>query len=188
MRMIASSLPTFASALILALIMTLSLPVTPAHATEIDDFSKNPAARWAFFADTVMGGVSTGQASFPDAALRLTGTVSTENNGGFIQARLKLPERMPKDATALVLRVRGNGAGYFVHLRTGATILPWQYYQAAFPTSGSWSEIRLPFTAFAPSTKLLRQTPDPASVRSVAIVAFGADYEADVWVDWIGWE
>ena len=40
---------------------------------------------WAYLADTVMGGVSRGGAEFSAGVLRLTGQVSTKNNGGFIQ-------------------------------------------------------------------------------------------------------
>ena len=169
----------------LAVAMTLSLP---ADAKEIEDFSGGSAQRWDFFSDQVMGGVSTGRASFPDGALRLTGTVSTANNGGFIQARLKLPERLPENASALVMRVRGNGDTYYVHLRTGGTLLPWHYYQAAFPTGGDWQVVRLPLDSFKASTRMVRSKPAPASVRSVAVVAYGHDHEADVSVDWIGWE
>lgn len=171
-----------------ALVLAMTLTALPAHATEIEDFSGAAAQRWDFFSDRVMGGVSTGQAAFPDGALRLTGTVSTANNGGFIQARLKLPERMPDNASAIVLRVKGNGDRYYMHLRTGGTMLPWHYYQASFPTSSGWSVVRLPFEAFKPSTRMVRQTPAPGSVRSVAVVAYGHDHEADVSVDWIGWE
>ena len=39
---------------------------------------------WAYLADTVMGGVSQGTANFSDGAIRLSGQVSTKNNGGFI--------------------------------------------------------------------------------------------------------
>ena len=45
---------------------------------------------WAYLADTVMGGVSQGRAEFSSDALRLTGKVSTENNGGFIQVRTRV--------------------------------------------------------------------------------------------------
>ena len=45
---------------------------------------------WAFLADTVMGGVSRGNAEFIPGALRLTGNVSTKNNGGFIQVRTRI--------------------------------------------------------------------------------------------------
>lgn len=170
------------------LAMTISLFTAPANATEIEDFAAAPAARWDFFSDRVMGGVSSGEVKFPDATLRLTGTVSTANNGGFLQARLKLADRMPDTAQGLVLRVRGNGDRYFVHLRTGGTLLPWQFYQASFETTSEWVDVHLPFTAFKASTRMLRTTPAPASVRSVAVVAYGHDHEADVSVDWIGWE
>lgn len=155
--------------------------------TPIDDFGQGAQGRWQFFSDQVMGGVSTGDAQVAQSRLRLTGEVSTANNGGFIQARLKLDKRLPEAARALVLRVRGNGAGYFVHLRTGGTLLPWQYYQAPFATRADWTEVELPFAAFKPSGGMLRAEPAPASVRSVAIVAYGSDYTADVSVDWIGW-
>jgi len=173
---------------IAALAMILALAAPPANATEIDDFSGDPAARWGFFTDQVMGGVSTGETRFSGGALQLTGDVSTANNGGFIQARLRLAERMPEGARAVVLRVRGNGARYYVHLRTGGTMLPWHYYQAPFETSADWTEVRLPFSAFVPSTRMVRRSPDPASVRSIAVVAYGADYRADLSVDWIGYE
>lgn len=171
-----------------ALAMTISLLTAPANATEIEDFAATPAARWDFFSDRVMGGVSSGKVDFPDATLRLTGTVSTANNGGFIQARLKLADRMPGEARALVLRVRGNGDRYFVHLRTGGTLLPWHFYQASFETSSDWAVVRLPFTEFKASTRMIRAAPAPGAVRSVAVVAYGHDHEADVSVDWIGWE
>ena len=45
---------------------------------------------WAYLADTVMGGVSQGGAEFAAGALRLTGQVSTKNNGGFIQVRTRV--------------------------------------------------------------------------------------------------
>ena len=48
-------------------------------------------ARWAYLADTVMGGISVGKAevtsSGSETGIRLSGRVSTENNGGFIQIR-----------------------------------------------------------------------------------------------------
>ena len=47
--------------------------------------------QWAYLADTVMGGISEGTAQFEDQGtsqvIRLSGEVSTANNGGFIQVR-----------------------------------------------------------------------------------------------------
>lgn len=135
---------------------------------------------WTYLADTVMGGVSRGQARMDGGAIRLTGQVSTANNGGFIQSRTDMPEGLPQGAEGLVIRVRGNGARYVIHLRTRSTRLPWQYYQAGFQATAGWQDIRLPFAAFERSGSLLARVPTPDSVRSIGLVAFGQDYTADV--------
>ncbi len=154
-----------------------------AETSLIDDFSDRTGP-WRFFTDQVMGGVSTGKArvTTQDGAwfLRLTGSVSTENRGGFIQARRDLPGGLPQNATALRIKVRGDGQRYFIHLRTRGTMLPWQYYQAGFQTGADWREITLPFSAFKPSGSLLRATPRPDRVTSVALMAYGRDHQADV--------
>jgi hypothetical protein len=60
-------------------------------------FADNPASRWRFFTDTVMGGVSAGNMAFhsePNQRFaRLTGLVSTANNGGFIQMQMQMKSR-----------------------------------------------------------------------------------------------
>lgn len=148
------------------------------------------AARWQYFSDQVMGGVSQGRAfldtSEGDAALRLVGDVSTENRGGFIQARFELDSPVPADAQGVVLEARGNDQLYFIHLRTRGTVLPWQYYQAGFDARGTWQEFRLPFSAFEPSGNLLRRNLRPESIRSLGVVAYGRDHQADVSVRAVG--
>jgi hypothetical protein len=89
----------------------------------------------------------------------MTGTVSTENNGGFIQMRLDLPPGAAAGATGVRLIVRGNSQRYFVHLRTSGTRLPWQYYQAGFEVGPDWAEVRLPLEAFRPSGAMLARVP-----------------------------
>ena len=149
-----------------------------------------PLGSYRFFTDQVMGGVSTGEARVVGAEgarhLTLTGSVSTENRGGFIQARADLDVPFPANARGVVIRVRGNGERYFVHLRTRGTILPWQYYQAGFETTKDWRELRLPFTAFAASGPLLRDVPRPETVTSLAAVAYGRDHEAELSFEWLG--
>ncbi len=150
----------------------------------IEDFKLQPETRWRFIADTVMGGVSTGQVEFVrengSIHAHLTGNVSTENNGGFIQIRMKLPTSLPRKTVGVRLVVRGNKQRYFVHLRTSGTILPWQYYQAGFDVTQEWSEVRLPFTDLQASGRLLRTIPRPGSLKSIGIVAFGRDHEAEI--------
>lgn len=150
--------------------------------TVFEDFEDRPQTRWEFITDTVMGGVSSGQVSFEKqgatAFARMTGNVSTENRGGFIQFRRQIDE-VPPDATkGIRLVVRGNNQKYFVHLRTQGTVLPWQYYQAVFEASATWTEVRLPLSDFQPSGRLLRATPTVASLTSIGVVAFGRDHQA----------
>lgn len=149
-----------------------------------DDFSDAPESKWTYVADTVMGGVSVGQVQFLSEGevdfARLTGSVSTDNNGGFIQFRRKLPDYPDAGISGIRIMVRGNGERYFVHLRTRGTVLPWQYYQAEFTTTDKWTEIQIPLSDFEPSGRILRSTPAPNAITSVGIVAYGRDHEAQV--------
>lgn len=158
--------------------------------TIIEDFTMQPETRWRFFTDQVMGGVSTGGVAFAQedgtSFARMTGHVSTANRGGFIQMRLDLASPPPEGTTGVRLIVRGNAQRYFVHLRTGGTLLPWQYYQAGFDVSESWTEVRLPLDAFEASGALLRGLPDPANLTSVAVVAYGRDHDAQIDVREVG--
>lgn len=150
----------------------------------IENFKSQPATRWQFITDTVMGGVSTGKIDFinqnGDAFARMTGNVSTDNNGGFIQFRMNLSTPLPKEALGLRLVVRGNTQRYFLHLRTSGTFLPWQYYQAGFDVSNGWAEVFLPFKDFKASGAFLKNVPSPEDIQSIGIVAFGRDHMAEI--------
>ena len=183
--------PLFLAAVILggALLPALADGPRPADFT-IEDFTMQPETRWRFFTDQVMGGISTGGVAFAQedgqAYARMTGRVSTANRGGFIQMRLDLTSPPPEGTTGVRLVVRGNGQRYFVHLRTGWTLLPWQYYQAGFDVTESWSDVRLPLDAFSASGALLRSVPGPVSLTSVAVVAYGRDHDARIDVREVG--
>ncbi len=171
----------------LATVITLILSgYTPALASDmlIDDFKQQPETRWRFFADTVMGGKSSGQVQFENeeghAHARMTGNVSTANNGGFIQIRMKLQHAAPENTIGIRLLVRGNDQRYFVHLRTGGTILPWQFYQAGFDVTRTWTEVRPPLTEFKASGPILRNVPRASSLTSIAIAAYGRNHDADI--------
>lgn len=165
-------------------------PTVSSEPTTIEDFTMQPQARWRFFTDGVMGGVSSGQVVFMQNGdrpyARMIGRVSTANRGGFIQMRLDLPSPPPKGSTGVRLVVRGNDQRYFVHLRTTGTILPWQYYQAGFLVTRGWTEVRLPLDAFLASGPLLRTEIQPHSLTSVAVVAYGRDHEAEIDVREVG--
>ena len=99
-----------------------------------------------------MGGVSSGGLTTDNLAgrscLRLQGEVSLDNNGGFIQGALNMPEEVLADIEAyrgIVLDVYGNHEEYNVHLRTGNLWLPWQSFRATFTAVPHWQRLYLPF-------------------------------------------
>ena len=101
---------------------------------------------WKFFSDQVMGGVSEGKTSIEkdegNFFLRLEGTVSTKNNGGFIQVRKNIENMKDTNFKGIKIRSRGNDIEYFIHIRTRFTLLPWQYYQGNFNCFlSNWSSI-----------------------------------------------
>ena len=59
-----------------------------------ESFNEDSQKRWEFITDQVMGGVSFGKKQLLEeknfSFIRITGFVSLENNGGFIQARRNL--------------------------------------------------------------------------------------------------
>lgn len=171
--------------LLVAVLLTIGASVHAiAEKIVFEDFKTDPSARWTFVADTVMGGVSTGNVTFSKEGAasfaRLAGTVSTENRGGFIQFRRRLDAPPPEGTKGIRIVARGNDQRYFVHLRTRGTLLPWQFYQSGFDVTGAWTEIRLPLSSFKASGRLLRPTPAAGSLTSIGIVAYGRDHQARV--------
>ena len=135
---------------------------------------------WAYLADTVMGGVSRGGAEFSAGALRLTGQVSTKNNGGFIQVRTRVDPNQAVGKSGIKIKVKGNGDIYYLHVRNASARLPWQYYTASFETSEKWKNITISFDEFEKSATLMPRKLKPDSIKTIGLVAYGKDYEADV--------
>lgn len=152
-----------------------------------------PAAdrAWDYLADTVMGGVSTGAATRETVGsrtvLHLSGEVSTANRGGFVQMRTALPDGLPDAARGLVLRLRGNGERYFVHLRGRATLLPWQFWQSPFETGPDWAVVRLAWGDFSAKGCFIPGRLAPETIRSIGLAAYGRDHVADLWLSDLGW-
>ena len=151
--------------------------------------TEDMARFWRFVTDGVMGGVSRGGLEFardPDGTdfARMTGTVSTANNGGFIQFRAGVDFAAlvegGADPAGVRLRVRGNGETYFVHLRTRSNRRPWHYFAASFPSTAEWRDIDLPFAGFRHSGSLTDAPPVIRDIISIGIVAYGRDHEADL--------
>ena len=158
----------------------------------IDNFDADSMVRWNYVSDQVMGGVSEGSAKMVtdsdtgDSYAHMVGSVSTANNGGFIQLRTSLSAGVDKKAAGVYIKARGNGQKYYIHLRTRGTMLPWQYYQGTFDVSDQWQVIRLPLDAFKASGSWIRKSALPKSIRSIGIVAYGRNHQADIQISEIG--
>jgi hypothetical protein len=156
----------------------------------IHDFNTNAQGQWSYVSDQVMGGVSEGSLIFSQVESQtyahMKGNVSTENNGGFIQFRTDVKNIDKEQVNGIYLNVRGNGEKYYIHLRTSGTIMPWHYYASDFFAGKKWQTIKLPLDSFLPSSAWLRKSVKPTRIKSLGVVAFGRDYEADIQVAEIG--
>lgn len=136
---------------------------------------------WEFVADTVMGGVSSGQITQGDVAgrkaTRLTGDVSLDNNGGFIQMAADL--RVDASGwTGIAVDLTGNGAEYDIRLRTDQLQRPWQSFRTGFRAPRTWTTLKFPFVDFdSHNTTMVF---DPAQLRRIGILAVGEAMEADI--------
>lgn len=164
--------------------------VVSAQSLLIDDFSQRDGrsalgTEWRGFTDRVMGGRSDMQVGYVDgpegSALRLRGQVRLDNNGGFIQARVPLSadgDFAADDFAGVAIRTRGAPGPYYLHLRTSDTRRPWQYYRAPIEVSDQWQDQVIPFSAF--EARSIRQPLDLGALRSLAVVAYGEAFEADI--------
>lgn len=157
----------------------------------IDDLSRpfpltSLGTVWEVVTDGVMGGLSRGAARREAVAgrdaIRMTGDVRTENNGGFVQMALDLShDGGAVDAggwTGIVVDVCGPPEGYNLHLRTSDITRPWQSYRSGFRTAATWQRVTLPFASFAPHRT---EAPlDLRRLRRIGIVAIGRAFRADL--------
>ncbi len=107
---------------------------------------------WGAVNDDVMGGVSRGGARIIDGVLHFRGILSLENNGGFSSVRSAGPTLDLGPATAIVLRIRGDGRTYRLQLSTDASLRGARIsYQAPFETRrGEWTEVVVPLSSLEP--------------------------------------
>ena len=147
--------------------------------------------RWSFFTDGVMGGLSEGNAIISSIdgvpCYKMTGNVTTENNGGFIQIRTIIdPLIKTKDYTGIYLKIFGNNKNYSLHIRTPFTLAPWQYYSHQFKAENKWLEIKAPFANFKKSNIYQPRELQNQYLKSIGLVAGFDNFIADVCLAEIG--
>ena len=181
------------------LFCSLTLPAT-ASALErslrtLMNFDNSPQEpRWVALNDGVMGGRSIGGPTIAQGLLEFTGELSLANNGGFSSVRSVGRNFDLSDASAVVLRVRGDGRRYQLRLATharhrGAPVS----YGAGFDTTvGEWAEVRVPLASLAPTVRgaSLQGPPlDPSQVREIGLlIADKREGTFALSVDWIAVE
>ena len=141
---------------------------------------------WRGFSDRVMGGISDAAFGGDDIAgkkcARMTGDVTRESNGGFIQMAMSFGGRDAElDASGydgLELLVYGNNEDYNVHIRTADCGWYDQSYRATIFAKPEWQIVRLPWDAFKPNG--LEAPLDIARINRIAILGWMREFKADI--------
>ena len=149
-------------------------------------FTKENARYWQYISDQTMGGVSNGQAILDKDGdmifARLTGNVSTANNGGFIQIRTNFSFvdliNTNKDLKGVLLNTKGNGETYHIFIRTSEDRSYRDFYSATFTTNDNWEIVDLPFSKF--KHRYSNRSLDGNDIRTFGIVAYGRNFYSDV--------
>ena len=149
-------------------------------------FTEENAKYWQYISDQTMGGVSDGQAILDKDGdmifARLTGNVSTANNGGFIQIRTNFSFvdliNTNKDLKGVLLNTKGNGETYHIFIRTSEDRSYRDFYSATFTTNDNWEIVDLPFSKF--KHRYSNRSLDGNDIRTFGIVAYGRNFYSDV--------
>ncbi|QCX02321.1 CIA30 family protein [Aggregatimonas sangjinii] len=117
----------------------------------ICDFSNDEVVKnWYVVDDGVMGGLSEGSFNSTSAGNALySGTVRTENNGGFSSVRYGFKTKDVSNYKTVKLRLKGDGKSY--QFRVKADRDTRYSYINSFETSGEWETISLSLASFYPS-------------------------------------
>ncbi|EED30915.1 NADH:ubiquinone oxidoreductase complex i intermediate-associated protein 30 [gamma proteobacterium NOR5-3] len=149
----------------------------------IDDFADaeqaSNGARWQYISDRVMGGVSDGTAHHGPVggrlALELCGTVSLDNNGGFIQIALDLNTAGAAmdagRASGVAVCLCGDDGRYAINLRTTDTQRPWQSYRSQVDSTRDWKTHYLPFSGF--QAHRIESPLNSHRLRRIGLIAIG---------------
>jgi hypothetical protein len=145
-----------------------------------------PGAGWRGFSDRVMGGISNAELASATIAgkncIQLTGNVTRESNGGFIQMALYFgrdnDELNGSDYKGVELLVYGNNEDYNLHIRTSDCGWHDESYRTTFYAEPTWKKIRVPWEAFEANNV---ETPlNSAHLQRIAILGWMREFTADV--------
>jgi hypothetical protein len=141
-----------------------------------------PGARWRGFTDRVMGGVSNAEFNRDMVSgkrcVRMTGNVTRDNGGGFVQMALYLNGADLSKYKGLELIVYGNDEDYNVHIRTSDCGWHDESYRATFHAESRWQTVRIPWNKFKPNGVTVDL--NTAAVERVGLLGWMRDFTADL--------
>ncbi len=188
---------TFAALLLLCSVSLSATSLLPQESpmrllVSFDNGPEEP--RWVAVNDGVMGGRSSGGPLVAGGQLQFSGALSLENNGGFSSVRSVGRDFDLSDATAVVLRVLGDGRRYQLRLATDARYRGVAIsFGAEFDTrAGEWMDVRVPLDSLQPTVRgstLTCPTMDATQVRELGLlIADKREGAFALTVDWIAVE
>jgi len=132
-------------------IILMLLILTFMNTQTVYEFQKNSNPRdWNIVDDVVMGGRSNGRFTINSEGKGVfSGSVSTENNGGFSSVRYQTAKIKTTPDSKLVLHLKGDGKAY--QLRIKDRVNTYYSYITTFQTSGEWEVISIPLSDLYPS-------------------------------------
>lgn len=149
-------------------------PASPQRDTLFDFGTEAEVRSWFTVNDDVMGGISRARLVPAGSGIaRFEGALSLENNGGFATIRSKASDLELEGATALRLRVKGDGRTYWFSALTTDRRSEIRTWQKKFATeAGVWQEITIPIDELV-LTVMGRRLPTaprlaPSDIRSFA--------------------
>jgi hypothetical protein len=153
---------------------------------EADEEVLAPGARWRGFSDRVMGGVSDAEFGTATVAgkrcIRLTGRVTRDSGGGFIQMALDLGSGGADfDGSAYAgveFLVYGNNEDYNVHVRTADCGWYDESYRATFRAEPRWQSLRMSWTDFKANGVSVPL--NPARLQRLALLGWMREFTADL--------
>ena len=136
--------------------------------------NQNEASTWNAVNDGVMGGRSVGKLkTTTDGAMRFSGTLSLENNGGFASIRSGRLQVEMGLKEAFRVRIKGDGRTYIFNLYPKTRRMAFSY-RASLPTvAGEWTEVTVPLEDFTPTSFGRRvQNKGPLSPDQISGIGF----------------
>ncbi|MDR9405205.1 MAG: CIA30 family protein [Halothece sp. Uz-M2-17] len=132
--------------------------------------NSNLQAMWGALDDVVMGGVSASQFSQDGEKAVFSGTVSTENNGGFTSVRTRnfAPNLDLSSYEGIYVRVKGDGNRYKFFLRCDNRWDGIGYAYSFDTVKDTWIDVYVPFNELTPVFRA--KTMDDAPALNTAAI------------------